>query len=185
MRPSRFAMRSAYSCLGFTLVELMITLTIAGIMLSLAAPSFQTFIRNTQVRSAADDLVSIFNYSRSEAVKRGWPVTVCKSANVEAAAPTCSTSAGWKDGWLAFVDADQNGTFNGGDTRLKIGRPTTDGISISGGTSFANYLTYLPTGTSVGSSGNNSGALDLCLAGIKRTISVNATGRTRIDTGHC
>lgn len=163
----------------------MVTLTIAGIMLALAAPSFQTFIRNTQVRSAADDLVSIFNFSRSEAVKRGWPVTICKSANVEASAPTCSTTAGWKDGWLAFVDADQNGTFNGSDTRLKIGRPNADGISISGGTSFANYLTYLPTGTSLGNGGNNSGALDLCLAGIKRTITVSATGRLRVDTGHC
>jgi type IV fimbrial biogenesis protein FimT len=185
MRHAEIPMHGASHCRGFTLVELMVTLTIASIMLTLAAPSFQTFVRTNQVRTAADDMVSIFNFSRSEAIKRGWPVTVCKSANVEAAAPTCSTTAGWKDGWLAFVDADQNGTFNGSDIRLKIGRPNSDTISISGGTSFADYLTYLPTGTSVGSSGNNSGALDLCLAGIKRTIAVSATGRLRVDTGHC
>lgn len=170
---------------GVTLIELMVTLAIAAIMLSMAVPSFQTFIRTSHVRTVTDELVAVFNFSRSEAVKRGWPVTVCKSNTVQASAPACNTAASWKDGWLVFVDVDQNGSVGASDTLLKVGKPATDQLAISGGTNFSNYLTYLPSGSSLGNGGAASGTVTVCLEGVQRAITVNNTGRLRIDARSC
>ncbi|MEA3394776.1 MAG: GspH/FimT family pseudopilin, partial [Pseudomonadota bacterium] len=66
---------------GFTLVELMVVVTIAVILLSLAAPSFRSMLVKRGVQSAADVLVSDLRYARSEALKRSSTVIVCNSLN--------------------------------------------------------------------------------------------------------
>lgn len=77
---------------GFSLVELLITLAVAAILLTLAVPSFQDYMANQRVRSASADLVSALNLARSEAVKRAADVSVV---------PT----AGWANGWVVKVGA--------------------------------------------------------------------------------
>jgi type IV fimbrial biogenesis protein FimT len=171
--------------LGVTLIELMVTLTIGAIMLTLAAPGFQTFIRTTHVRTVTNELAATFNLARSEAIKRGWPVTVCKSSDVLANSLACSTSASWKDGWLIFVDADQDGVVDADDTPIRVGRPDTGRASISGDTNYANYVTYLPSGSSRGNDGLSNGTITICMEGIQRELIINNTGRLSIDTGTC
>jgi len=72
---------------GFTLVELLVTISIAAILLSLAAPSFSDLILNQQVRVSAGDLQTSFFYARSEAIKRAADVSVVPSGG------------DWKNGW--------------------------------------------------------------------------------------
>ncbi|WP_293937577.1 GspH/FimT family pseudopilin [Iodobacter sp.] len=55
---------------GFTLIELMITLLIFGILLALAGPPFQSWVKNTQLRSYAESFQSAVQQARSEAIKR-------------------------------------------------------------------------------------------------------------------
>lgn len=59
---------------GFTLVELMITITVAGILLALAAPSFNAFIDKYRAKRAADTLSAFLINTKTEAIKRNMPV---------------------------------------------------------------------------------------------------------------
>jgi type IV fimbrial biogenesis protein FimT len=170
---------------GVTLIELMVTLSIAAVILTLAVPSFQTLIRTNQTRTVTNGLVSVFNLARSEAIKRGWPVTVCKSGNINDISPTCSSAASWKDGWLVFVDNDQDGVVDTGETRLQVGRPDAQLTVIDGGTNYSNFLAYLPSGSSIGNGGSTQGSFSVCLQGIQRNIDISNTGRLSVEAGTC
>jgi len=61
---------------GFTVLELMVTLVVAAIVLSLAVPSFQRTVANNAVRSTTSDLVSALNAARAESMSSRAMVTV-------------------------------------------------------------------------------------------------------------
>ena len=86
---------------GFTLIELIITVVIASILISLAAPSFSGFIKNSRLTSQANELMADLTFARSEAVKRGANITVCKSTG----GTTCNPAANWSDGWIVVNTA--------------------------------------------------------------------------------
>ncbi len=166
--------------MGFTLVELMITIAIVGIIVGFGIPGFQEMIRKNRASSTANELISTLNLARSEAIKRGQIVTVCKSANVTDATPSCSADANWNQGWLIFVDINGNGAIDGNDTRLKIGQPSAKGLSINETNDDA-FLSFKSNGLS--NTGTTS--LEICVGTIKRTIDMSNTGRVRIDNGTC
>jgi type IV fimbrial biogenesis protein FimT len=91
-------MKKAYT--GFTLIELMIVLVIAGILLAMATPSFSNVIRNNRLTAESNNLVTSFNVARSEAIKRRGTITVCPSSDQA----TC-TGGGWEDGWIVLEDS--------------------------------------------------------------------------------
>ncbi len=84
---------------GFTLVELMVTITVLAIVIGIAVPSFYGQIQNNRSLALGEEFAGALNYARSEAVKRGKRVTLCASAD----ASKCSGS--WQQGWIAFVDS--------------------------------------------------------------------------------
>ena len=92
---------------GFTLWELMMTLVVAGILLSLAVPSFQDFQRSNALASVANDFVTGALLARSEAVKRQAPVTLCTTDDPAASTPTCTASS--SGAFVVFVDENGNG----------------------------------------------------------------------------
>ena len=108
---------------GFTLLELMLVLAIGSILLAIAVPSMGNFIRNSRITSAANDVMGALHFTRSEAVKRRIPVTLCTSANavnVDSTAnvnATCAASA-LLTGWIAFVDTNQSGQRDAGELIL-------------------------------------------------------------------
>lgn len=61
---------------GITLIEIMITVTILSILLAIAVPSFSSIRQRAAVRGAADQLLSVWNLARFEAVKRNQMVKV-------------------------------------------------------------------------------------------------------------
>jgi type IV fimbrial biogenesis protein FimT len=81
---------------GFTLIELMVAITILAILLAWAVPSFNNAALSSKLTGFANDLVSSTQIARSEAIKRNAPITLCASSNGTA----CATSGGWEVGWI-------------------------------------------------------------------------------------
>ena len=79
---------------GFTLVELMVTLSIAAILMTMAVPSFTTITQNSRLTTQANQFVAAMNLARSEAVKRNAAINV--TAN----------GGNWTTGWTVTVAAD-------------------------------------------------------------------------------
>lgn len=79
---------------GFTLTELMITVTILAILLGIGVPSFLEFIRNSRVSTQTNEFASALNLARSEALKRGQPVTILAAGGADMA-----------NGWCVFFGA--------------------------------------------------------------------------------
>lgn len=83
---------------GFSLLELMMTLTVAAILFGVGVPSFIDTIRSNRAATNINELSTAFAIARSEAIRRGANITVCRSSDNA----TCGAS--WADGWIAFVD---------------------------------------------------------------------------------
>jgi type IV fimbrial biogenesis protein FimT len=114
---------------GFTLLELMVTLALAAVILSLAAPGFGEFRRNGRLTSAGNDFLSAVQVARSEAIKRQQPVAVCPSATPEDANATCS--AGPFTGWIVFVDPNNDCLRGGGAEALIKGGSAADTLNAA------------------------------------------------------
>jgi type IV fimbrial biogenesis protein FimT len=177
---------------GLTLVELLVTLAIAAILVTLAAPSFTRLIQSTKISGNVNTFMSDLRFARSEAVRRGGAVTMCRSSNPEAitaSGPTCGTgsSPGWESGWIIFVDQDNDGTrdYNAApnldDTILRVQGPITNIDSIAEGGA-ATAFRFTANGRLL----NLSSATQIQFGGaeyansVQRVLCVNLGGRARI-----
>ncbi|BBL71778.1 GspH/FimT family pseudopilin [Methylogaea oryzae] len=170
---------------GVSLIELMVALAILAILVSLAMPSFRDTSNASRAVAMANELVAALNLARSEAVKRGVPVTVCKTADPDASAPSCASGGDWTSGLLVFTDGGVQGSVDGTDTRLRVKQPSGRVGSVVGDANFSDFVTYLPSGASQGSGGSASGTLTICVGNSQRSVAVSGTGRVRVDKGAC
>lgn len=140
---------------GFTLIELMVTIAVASILLTLAVPSFQSMVENNSLTTQINLLVGALNGARSEAVKRGQRVTICKSND----ATNCADSGGYEQGWIMFVEEDDFGVRDpGSETLLRAGEASKAGYSLRGnGTVLSKFISYFPSGEA-----NANGRFILC-----------------------
>ncbi len=169
---------------GFTLTELLIVLAMAAILVAIAVPSYGFLVTSGRLASATNDMLLALHLARSEAIKRGTRVTVCKTSNPDASAPDCDSSAKWEQGWLVFVDRGVTGTIDPDDTVLAVHEGIAGWADISA-VNFNLYVSYLPTGTSRGSNGLGNDTMKICVAGERRDIIVNTVGRPRVAKGIC
>ena len=87
---------------GFTLIELMITLAVVGILLMVGVPSLKTFMQGNQLIASTNELISALHVARSEAIKLNTRVSICESSD----GANCAATGSWKNGWIVFVDSD-------------------------------------------------------------------------------
>ncbi len=181
---------------GFTLIELLVTISIAVILMTVAVPGFQDFFRNNRLASQSNDLLASLALARSEAIRRGTRVTLCKSADPTAATPACSTSGTWAQGWIVFADIEdgQNGrpgttgVINTNDQVIRV-FSALPSSTLVGDAKVSNWITYLPNGTPRGngfvSGETTSGTFTLCNAPVSRVIAINPAGRAGATAGAC
>lgn len=96
------------------------TLTVAGILLAVAVPSFRTLQANNRASTQVNLLVSTLNFARSEAVNRNSSVAICPKATASIADTTCGDNGDWANGWQVFTDdTGTAGAFDGTDTDIR------------------------------------------------------------------
>lgn len=167
---------------GFSLIELLVTVAILGILAGLAAPSFVSLIRSNRLTSAANDMLGAIALARSEALKRGFRVVLCTSTD----SASCSNSATWADGWIVFLDGDNDSTRTAAsEPLLRVGQ-SNDGVTSSvAGATVNNYISFTPRGAARTTTGvAQSGVISLCISGQRaRQLDLVASGRASIVQG--
>jgi len=100
---------------GFTLIELMVTLSVAAILIAVAVPSFGSLMSNNRISSSVSAFNQTLNLARSEAVRRGRVVSVCRSSD-----QASCTNTPWDRGWLVWVDLDDDGNLSDASEVLRV-----------------------------------------------------------------
>ncbi len=101
---------------GFTLIELMVVLSIAAAVLVIGVPNFNRFRLNNRLTNVANDMLGATVLARTEAIKRQVTVALCPSANPTAAEPTCTANS--TVGWIVFEDSTANCERDSGETLI-------------------------------------------------------------------
>lgn len=173
-----------------TLIELMVGIAVMGVLLAVGVPSFQSFIAASRITSTNNDFVSAMALARSEAIRRGTRITVCKSTNGTA----CVTTGDWAQGWIVFVDttrAPPNAAVdNAGETIVSRSPAAPGGLTIAGDAALANFISFSPDGTVRDMSGaSQQGRLRVCSTSSAmgddrraRDITLASTGRLTTTT---
>jgi type IV fimbrial biogenesis protein FimT len=166
---------------GFTLIELLVVVAIAGIIASMAAPSFTSMIQGSAVSAATNDLFSSIRLARSEAVKRGSRTSVCKSSSSMSASPACDAGASWQDGWVVYNDANENGVIDSEDVVL-VHEPLKFGFAVAPDAIFADFVSFNAVGASTtNANGFASGSIVMRYGDDEKEISIMSNGRVRIE----
>lgn len=155
---------------GFTLIELMVTIAVLAVVISLAAPSFSNMLQENRLSALANELQGTLQLARSEAVKLRSDVVVCRSNS----APDpddldCDDGTDWTVGWLMMSGADV----------LKVWDPI-QGVQVEGPNG---GITFRSNG--MASEQEWSITDSACTGQQKRTLNVNATGNTTLSKGNC
>jgi len=149
---------------GFTLIELMVTLSILATLITIGMPSFSELLRNNAITAAGNDLYASLQFARSEAVSREVVVRVQASG------------AQWSDGWNVFYKDDK-----GDDQILDVYRSMNKRIEISpkgNRLDAANSVRFTPTGRAVLAYDESQDYFEVRLPTVRtRCVFMSATGR--------
>lgn len=149
---------------GFTLIELMVTIVVIGVLLGIVVPSFTDMTLTSKLRTQVMELQAGALLARSEAIKRNQPVRFCASNDGE----TCSGD--WVDGWVVLAQDD---------SIIQVGTAAANGFLIE---SEVAEFEFSATGA-----GTTASSLRVCrfnpsVGARERVLTVGLTGRTNVET---
>ena len=171
-------------CRGYTIVELMTVLAIAGVLLGIGVPSFNALMRTQRITTTTNNFFAAVNLTRSEAIQRGVRVDLVPA-----------DGADWVNGWIVLIDQNGNQKADPGEQIIFSSGPVSKGIAIR--SSFTDskrpYIAYTGSGrtrTNANSQTPQLGSLSFTLDDQSRRIVINFLGRPRVcnpklDTATC
>jgi type IV fimbrial biogenesis protein FimT len=159
---------------GFTLVEILVTLAVLGILLGIALPNLSALLRRIQVNAVSADLANALQQGRNEAIKLSARVLVCAG---NAAGTACTATTDWgSNGWLVCHDTDANGACDGSTSELPnplyVHGPVASGLATVTGPAAA--IVFTSTGAC--STPTTSPHLTVTAVGATGTTTVSVQG---------
>ena len=130
---ARLVLSSVRTVAGFSLIEMLTTMSILAILLAIASPGLASLTSANSLAAAQGELAAAMMLARSEALRRSTPV------GVAAAVPL--RGAEFSGGWTVFVDANGNGAFDAGETIVRQ-QPAVHGdvrIATGGGSTVLTF----------------------------------------------
>jgi type IV fimbrial biogenesis protein FimT len=166
---------------GATLVELLVSITIVSILLSLAVPAFDAAMTSSKLTAATNSMFASLYLARGEAIKRNARVVICKSAD----GANCTATGNWDQGWIVFHDSDNNAQLDTGETLVHRQEPLGEDMAMWGNTPVVRYVSYTGIGAAKLTSGAfQAGTITLCRTSDgesdARDIVISSTGRPRV-----
>lgn len=170
---------------GFTLIELMVTIAVLAIVVTMAAPSFTTMINNNRSAALGEELATALNFARSEAVRRGSRVSICASGD----GASCSGANTWTQGWIVFADNATSDIANSPTvgTVLRSWEAPNAGAAITVGQPAAtNFIRYTRLGTlGRASQVTVNSSVSGCSGNAARNITVGPAGLINVAHSSC
>ena len=165
---------------GFTLYELLITVLIVGVVLTLGIPNMTEFTRNSRITTTANDLHAAFLVARSEAARGKTNITICASDNSMAAGASCQGT--WEDGFMVFIDNNGDRARAGiGENVLRAHPAIAEGVSLAVANDAA-FFTYTSTGLGSGVAGAVTQIIVCDARGVAETSKDYSAGRLFVAT---
>ena len=164
---------------AFTLVELVVALAIAGLLAVLAMPAFHDWLGAYQLANHAKHLAETMTRARTEAVRRGHRVNLCKASGPG----NCADQGTWTAGFLVFVDVNRNGKVDDNEPVLEVGGAAPRGITVTANRPLDDYVSY----TNLGQARLLNGALQMGTFTVCRSrqwalhVVLANSGRVRIE----
>lgn len=166
----------------------MIVLSLIAILSSLAAPSFARLVQATKISNATNGFLSDMRFARSEAIRRGGGVVICRSDSPEASDPVCATDTsagtnGWASGWIVFQDLDNNGLKTTDDPLLRVQAALTSVNAIRDSSLSSTKFRFTATGRLVNANSATSlvfGISPLVPSDVQRTVCISLGGSARL-----
>ncbi|MCB1986530.1 MAG: GspH/FimT family pseudopilin [Burkholderiales bacterium] len=162
---------------GFTVIELLVTLSVAGILLAVAAPSYREFVQESRISAQSNSILSSIMLTKSEAIKRNSPATICPSTSGTA----CTGGTIWSNGWIVFADANSDGVVDAGEEIIQVGAAFPDGNTLQTGPGDLR-VTFSANGFSMGFNSTFS-LCDGRGAAHSRALILSNQGRMRTEKG--
>ena len=184
MPSSRSSLQIRRRGAGFTLIELMVTMVLLAVMLTLAAPSFITFQRNSELTATANSFVAALSAARSEAMKRQLDTYVIPGGGTEF----------WTNGWVVYVDTNNNQTFDAATDLLIVKQDALPSAMTATGMAdgTSHYVRFSGSGfmSKIDGSFGLTNAIDFSNGGKTRRVIASPSGRFRVcdpvaDTVSC
>ena len=160
---------------GFTLLELLSTITIIVILFGVGIPFIKATVTSNRLATSINALAGTLAYTRSEAIRRNQHVVICKSKT----GTSCSHDGDWREGWLVYVDRNQNRALDAAEAILGAQRLAKK-IQVEYRAFGSNhYLVYRPSGTT-----RTNGTFTFCdpdYPEAARALIITKTGRARLS----
>lgn len=160
---------------GFSLIELMVVLTVVAILLGTGVPLVRNLVQGQRLTTAVNAFYTSTNLARTEAIRRGVRVDMVPSAD----------SGDWSKGWVVFVDEDNDQRVDSDEETIFVHDAVGQGISIKANLTDTSlpYLAYNGTGrtrTNASAHAPQFGNFTFTLDKQVRKIKINFLGRSRV-----